>query len=318
MFHISEFNLDMMCKSILENNPSEIWFLAEPEWEWKFNTNLLEILKKSQAKVKILHGSFDCSYYDDVMKDYGIDRSSFHFWPVFFLHWGENCLYHEFNYKKTNNSFFDKPFVTYNGNPHVHRCHLIDQYARLNLIDKGIVSWNIKGHFNFKYFDNNIISKDNYLNILHSYIVTEEYQKCFVDCIAEATSIVPFLTEKTTRPLLMKKPFVVLACKDYSNYLKKLGFELYDEFIDYSFDKFSDLETRANLYAENVKNNICSISDFNKLYQKLLPKIEHNYNTAIKIINQKTHFPDFIKDSLNNQALPPRYKYLFERRITDQ
>jgi len=320
-YNIGEFeSSQILAEEIRKVRPDNVWFLAEAEWEWRFDDVLLSALHDVNPDTKILHGSFDCSYYDDIAKKYNIERSSFIFWPTFFFNWGENCLNNEFNYKQTDNTRFDKPFVTYFGNPHLHRCHLIDNYARLNIIDKGLITWNIKGYnFRFNYFDNNLIIKDDYLKLLHSYIVTEEYQRCLVDCVAEATSYVPFITEKTARPLLMKKPFVVLGCHKYNEYLKKLGFELYDEIIDYSFDDMPDVETRSIFYAETVRNDICNIKDYNKTYQMLLPKIEHNYNNIIRIINDKTYFPYFISESLKKNKFKTshceRYRYLFERTI---
>ena len=50
----------------------------------------------------------------------------------------------------------------------------------------------------------------------------------------------------------MKKPFIVFSCVDFHKMLSELGFKLYDEVIDYSFDSEPNIEIRAEKFTKNV------------------------------------------------------------------
>lgn len=311
-YHSNSVDFSTLPFDIESKSPDEVWFISETEWEWPFSDELINVLTKHKPKIKILLGCYKGKKHEDLAKSLGININDFIFWPTYFFNWGENALKNEFDYTKSDNTNLYIPFINYNGNPHIHRCHLVDQLARLNLIDKGVVSWNIRNdNFSFRYFDNKIREKDNYLTLLHSYIISQEYQNTFLECIGEATSYVPFITEKTVRPLLMKKPFFVLGSYRYSNYLKYLGFELYDEIIDYEYDQVEDLEMRAIKFVENLQY-IIKIKNFNKCYEKLLPKITHNFHNAIRIINDKSLFPEILNELPN---VHPKYKFLYDRYV---
>ena len=302
--------LDEIAENINEHKPKEVYLISEQEWEWPFNQHLMDAVRNVD-KVNYILGSFDSIWYKEFCDKNNLNNFNFTFWSTYFFNWGELCLKNEFDYLKVDNSNFTIPFINYNGNPHTHRCHLVDNLAKHKLLDKGVVSWNIKSNnFNFKHFDNNLRLRDNYTTILHSYIITQEYQNTFIECIGEATHFVPFITEKTVRPLLMKKPFFVLGCYQYSDYLKKLGFELYDEIIDYSYDQISDLELRSEQFVLNL-NNILRETDYNFLYKKLYKKIEHNFHNTLKIVNDKTLIPEFLLQTEINRP----YKLLFDRIV---
>mgnify|MGYP000208988646 CR=1 FL=1 len=70
-----------------------------------------------------------------------------------------------------------------------------------------------------------------------------------------------------------------------SAYLKKYGFEMYDEIFDYEFDKKESLEERI----DGIMKNLLKIKDedYSNIYKKLKEKIEKNTLTGIEIIKQR-------------------------------
>ena len=95
-------------------------------------------------------------------------------------------------------------------------------------------------------------------------------------------------TEKTWKAFLHKKPFLCVAGPNYYRFLKKLGFKLYDEIFDYSFD--------GKLYQERFKSvleQVKKILDMNTeklqdlLNQKdILEKLEYNKKLSIQLSNK--------------------------------
>jgi hypothetical protein len=138
--------------------------------------------------------------------------------------------------------------------------------------------------------------------------------------IGEATTDVPFITEKTVIPILYKKPFITIANKNFSLYLRNLGFELFDEIIDYSYDSIENLEDRADAMIKNILPLLKE--DYNKLYQKLLPKLEHNYNRAWQIIKDINYIPDIIQERYESvkaigkiEGFDGRYQIFIEQTV---
>ena len=86
-------------------------------------------------------------------------------------------------------------------------------------------------------------------------------------------------TEKTWKPIALKKPFLLMSGKNAYKYLKVMGYELYDELFDYSFDD-KDFNTRFSSIIDQVKT-LCKISTKEFAEQisdeKIKSKIEYNY-----------------------------------------
>jgi hypothetical protein len=179
---------------------------------------------------------------------------------------------------------------------------MIDMLCKYNLLDSGVVTWNKTPHPNldypFKHYDNSFRGlSDDFVTKLDSFLICPEQHQSFLHVIAEATTTVPFITEKTVVPILYKKPFITIADKNFSSNLRNLGFELFDEIIDYSYDSIDNLENRAEAMVKNILPLLKE--DYNKLYKKLLPKLEHNYNRAFQIIKDINYIPAIIQERYN-------------------
>lgn len=65
--------------------------------------------------------------------------------------------------------------------------------------------------------------------------------------------IYPFITEKTFKPISMGMPFFVHASEGSIEYLRSLGFDVYDDVIDHTYDNESDYLTRTEMLLDSVK-----------------------------------------------------------------
>lgn len=280
---------------ILDNTQaSEVVILSELEWELPGATpEVTQAYKDKNVKLTVVLGSFDTE----------INNCEVIHWPTFWINWTYE------NLKWINEPEFDinqvkYPFISLNNRSHFHRCMFIEEMAKHNLIDKGVVTWvkhlNENPNFYYRYFDNRqILLDDNFVTELNSFLIPKEYNKSLFHVITEATSKSKFITEKTMIPTFFKKPYIVLGGIGFNRQLQDLGFKLYDEVFDYEFDDEYDLYNRNVMFVKNVKR----IMEMNlyEVYKQLLPKIIHNYNHALSIVNNPKFFiPDIIKDCLRD------------------
>lgn len=190
---------------------------------------------------------------------------------------------------------FKHPFICLNNRGHLHRAHVIDQMAKEDLLDKGVVSWHDFLHeadnFDFKYFDKRVIKlSDNFDTLLDSFLIPNEFHESLFHFVTECSYQTIMLSEKTAIPIMAKKPFICMGAVNYHKFLQDLGFELYDEIFDYSFDSVEDIEERATKFVKNMK--IASkLTNFSKIYEMLKPKIQRNYDNFYRIRNDLNYFP---------------------------
>jgi len=110
--------------------------------------------------------------------------------------------------------------------------------------------------------------------------LTAMYTHALIDLVGEThvQGRTFFPTEKTTRPILLKKPFIVFASRDYLAYLRQMGFHTFNEFWNEDYDGFETRDRLLRIY--QVINEIATrpLSELVDIYQRMQPILEHNYN----------------------------------------
>jgi hypothetical protein len=131
------------------------------------------------------------------------------------------------------------------------------------------------------------------------YLNTDWFDQCCFSIVAETfaeppVDRVPFVTEKTWKPVAMQHPFVVLGEPGTLQHLHSLGFETFENLWSEDYDTTQSTERRIDQVVENVTQY-----DMAPLDQLTLQKIEHNRNHFFdrKIIHQ------FIVDEIINPML---------------
>lgn len=322
-YYIQEgINHDNILRYVCENKPNNIYIVSDTEWAYlDLKQEFIDELNQ-HTKINLLFGSYDCQWYKDYYKNINIV-----FWNTFWFNWGEMCLRGTVNYKNINYTNFNKPYICLNNKSNILRCALIDNLAKHNYIEKGNVTWNkfieFKEGYQLKYYDDSFRAlDDDFLKKQDSFIICKEFYTSLFHIVGESTNHVPFITEKTVIPILLKKPFVTLGCKGFNKKLKELGFELFDELIDYRFDDEENVARRGEILIDSI-SDIVNCSNLNALYKKLYPKIEHNYNLAQSIIHNINYIPDIVKErvryikSINKVAGPveSRWDYFIQNAV---
>ena len=84
-------------------------------------------------------------------------------------------------------------------------------------------------------------------------------------------------TEKTSKALLFCKPFLVIGCTGWYKIFEELGFKLYDELFDYSFDEIESFKDRHQAIMTQIKDILNMDRDMlNKKILDIQDKIYYN------------------------------------------
>lgn len=120
--------------------------------------------------------------------------------------------------------------------------------------------------------------------------LTELYQSILIDVVGETfvqgTTFFP--SEKTTRPMLLKKPFVTFASRDHMAYLRQMGFQTFHGFWDEDYDGFEGRDRLIRLY--QVIGDVANrpMNELVDMYKEMQPILDHNYNLLMSQSYNKT------------------------------
>lgn len=195
-------------------------------------------------------------------------------------------------------------YLSMNHRPHLHRCLLIDLLAKHDLMKYGAISLHnapVPELYQWKYFDYKPLILDQQYSTEKNYnLVPDQYYESFVQLISEASGDTIMMSEKTAIPLLLGKPFLVASQMHFHKFLKGLGFELYDEIFDYSFDDEPNEEKRYEMLLENFKR-LCQIplNELTQLQQRIANKVLFNKKHAKSLVFDTTTCPELAMEVIN-------------------
>jgi hypothetical protein len=285
----------------LEKNPNVINIFIEEEF---FIPNLYhyfpaaatEVFKNKNIQVNYLFGGVtDLSWYTDESipeNYYHIPEHNInvHLWPEIFFKkvycYGKLGVFFDVTQRS-----FKYPLMCLNGRRRLHRCELMDILARENMIVGNAITWHNIGrqipyHWNYWNEQKLTLTETEYSKKdplgFNELCLPEEWADSFLHLVPETEIDVSFISEKTTMCLLSGAFFVVYGNVNYHQTLKSLGFELYDEIIDYSFDFVENQTARLEMLVAEVKR-IINTKDYEEMYNLIKPKLERNKDLAISI-----------------------------------
>lgn len=190
-----------------------------------------------------------------------------------------------------------KHFISLNRKPHPHRCMFIDLMHKHELQDFGMTSWHsfecTQYPYDFKHWTPRILELEEPNLNLHNLSLSNphpSFQETLFSVICESSPDLIFCTEKTYVPIYHRRPFLIFGSKNIHAYLKRLNFKLFDEIIDYSFDKIDDPYERFDAGMLQLKK-ICEIEP-NELLKVLKPKIDHNFVNLLNIFKNAQTYVD--------------------------
>ena len=220
----------------------------------------------------------------------------------------------EFN--KSKNTLFQNPsklFVCYNNTIRLHRTLLINQLEAHDLLEKGVVT--------YKLCRPDLVDEEDF--VLHFMPAINHFPRSYfkglIDIVTESRYLPGehYLSEKTFKPLIGLKPFLVLSAQGYHTWLERKGIKKYNIF-DYSFDNEPKLEDRVEGIIQNLKRLDAlykTPEDYANVLKELEPDMQHNldaYTTNIK------NGQFLLNPTLDHFKLHDPYESTFARSISGE
>ena len=327
------------------------FFDQEPLYNYTksiINNTLLskeEIAKFSGKKHHILATSEKSDLKKKFIKDF-----NFYDWYYFFHGFAALDWYRDFQYIEPQSfNRFDKVFICYNhltSKLRSYRLHLVSNLIQQDLIQHGHVSLFLKD--NQGEWKDTVIDPENPLdnrarvkiyhtlkNVSESLIIDTDSPKGSLsanvnfDQLTSAlwhvvTETVYFdsklhLTEKIFKPIVAKRPFILVAAPGNLAYLKSYGFKTFDCWIDESYDQEQDHYIRIEkITAEVAKLCAMSREALDKMHQEMQEVLEYNFNhfyTSFKdlIVDELVDNFEHILCQINNGRQPGNHSRYHER-----
>jgi hypothetical protein len=119
------------------------------------------------------------------------------------------------------------------------------------------------------------------------------YQNILVDLVVEShvAGNTFFPTEKTTRPMCLKKPFIIFGSANYLEYLRQMGFRTFSDFWSEDYDGYEGKERYFRICALIDDIATRSVTDLESMYYDMQYTLDHNY----KLLQTQTYQPAITK-----------------------
>ncbi len=143
---------------------------------------------------------------------------------------------------------------------------LIAYYNRFERMGFNVLDWDYPNHKNDVFSNLKYTTKSHYGETLFNIISETSFENESLN-----------LTEKSFKALANSHPFLIIGDRYSNQYIKDLGFEQYDDIIDYSFDSIENRDERLNAAFKEIKK-IYSIGRDGMIewYRNNIDKINHN------------------------------------------
>lgn len=323
----------------IENtNLKTIYFFSPWECYYEFTTDIIikqkytdrvnKVLQDKDISLKIVYCSdYPDIYENEIHKFNG--RIEILYWPTAVLLTTYNMIFYQYfknkdselEYSDSIDLFYNFDNIKintlyshYNNRPRYHRCMMMDLLSKYNLIKFGINSWNEISHitnqhdivgvypvYQFSSWEEKLIKIDSFRE--NGLVMSDTLMKptSLFNLIGESSSIIPYITEKTFRSLLIGHPFLIYGCKNHNKELLKYGFELYDEIFDYEFENLDNIEDRMMGVIDNI--NKLKDNNYLELYNKIKPKILKNQKRVIELLKKDEYIPKELWSFYHNNIL---------------
>jgi hypothetical protein len=243
-------------------------------------------------------------------------------WYFFFHGFAAQDWFRNYKYLTFNHYKLDKVFICLNHlitNNRSYRINFLSRLKEHNLYQFGYVSAPLlnKDSIRKEITDvNSRISVDSKKHILNhlarnvepmildvcdynksSADVCHDYIHCAIWNVVNETNFYDdklHLTEKIFKPIITKRPFILVSAPGNLNYLRRYGFKTFDRWIDESYDDEQDHDKRIIMIVEQLKK-LCSMpwADLLKMFDEMNEILEFNHK----------HFYGEFKEIISNELV---------------
>jgi hypothetical protein len=264
---------DEYLKEVLAHTPKKIVVYSGPDWEnTKCRADVHQYLNSLGVPVVYVGNSLG-KYY--------------------FCFWAEFVRRNLKTYDQYNGFDFDiqKTYMCLNRKPHGHRVRFVDLLKNYNLLDKGYVTLGADENSSHKpiyleqdiKFDkslelNEIPGIGNDINTLGH---PAHWKSHMVNIVSETTTHSSvFISEKTFKPIIGGRPFIVLGDNQIYDVLHEIGIDTFDDILGTGYND-PNIDNRMH-WACNALLELELVKDKNKLMQQISKRLHRNRKRFLK------------------------------------
>jgi len=198
-----------------------------------------------------------------------------------------------------------KTYMCLNRKPHSHRVDLGNKLYSNRLLRKGFFSFGDSSSVDYKpkfktpyLLQNDIVDESGNLdhcgpieygmsNNINSLGLKENWNNHFLNVVTETLTSSPgFISEKTLKPIVGRRPFVVLGDEYVYKILHSWGIDTFDDILGTGYLQKSSKDRED--WIVNTILNLEKEKNLNKLLLDLKPRLENNFeNLKIAMIDNK-------------------------------
>jgi hypothetical protein len=193
-------------------------------------------------------------------------------------------------------------YLTYNRNPRQHRVQLILNLLKHDIFDRGLISLSQlvydtpedANQEHVEFLKTNapfVISEgcDLFFNMCCN-ITKEDYEKTFISMVTETLvdEGTLFISEKIWKPIMVGHPFIVFGNLGTLSFLKSMGYQTFDKWINEDYDNEPDSGKRCNMIVDELKKlSLKSIDELHQIRGEMISTCEHNQKLFKELYNKK-------------------------------
>jgi hypothetical protein len=305
------------------------------------NTSLTPNYTRGPRRINILANSEISDIKQKFLRSQG-----YYDWYYFYHGFAALDWYRDFQYLNPS-SFdqFDKVFICYNhltDKLRSYRLHLVSNLIEKDLIKHGRVSlfhngWQetiedpenpLDNRARIKIY-NALCNLENPLTIdtaepdgtLSAQVNFDDLTSALFHVVTETIYFDPklHLTEKVFKPIVAKRPFILVAAPGNLAYLKSYGFKTFDRWIDESYDSEQDHYIRIEKITAEIAK-LCALSpvELKQIHNEMQEILEYNFNhfyTTFKdlIVDELVDNFEHILNQINNGRQPGNHSKYHQR-----
>lgn len=260
---------------------------------------LLLMFVRKQTNITIFANSEISELKDQIVSQFG-----YYDWYYFYHGFAALDWYRDYKYFPKSKFKFDKVFMSLN---HIvttdrsYRLNLVANYMQAGILDKGIVSLPIKGIGTELFSQDSKLSKEakrlvfDYLMPLDKPLIAdtefpEGYMSAATDfdfqrrgfwhVVAETVFYYKklHLTEKIFKPIIARRPFLLVAAPGNLAYLRSYGFKTFSKWVDESYDDEQDDDKRIQMVVAQLKK-LCALNkdELYEMQQEMDEILDYNF-----------------------------------------
>jgi hypothetical protein len=118
------------------------------------------------------------------------------------------------------------------------------------------------------------------------------HKNCYVDLVTESNLMYHQITEKTWKPMLSGQLFLILGATGIIKHLRETGVDVFDDFIDHSYDNEPDVIKR-------IKMIVGSLHDLEKNVEKIWAETYQRRIKNFNLVRSKEYQDLLLKDLID-------------------